>query len=130
MNIECPNFSILQDIVTSHVCQSITVSTVAHQAPRGLAVLLDIKKIMKFKMLQKEQDSSTKHTCTAHVSACRNAHNNKENKSTCTCLTKVHTTKEIQRKSRRENEASSSSQRVWNSLKHAFPRTAQRLTTQ
>ena len=38
MNIECPHFSILQDIVTSHVCQ-----TVAHQAPRSLAVLFDIK---------------------------------------------------------------------------------------
>ena len=79
---------------------------------------------------RKSKDSSTKHTCTAYVSACRNAHNNKENKSTCTCLTKVHTTKEIQRKSRRENEASSSSQRVWNSLKHSFPCTAQRLTPQ
>ena len=55
MNIECPHFCILQDIVTSHVCQSITILTVAHQAPRGLAVLFDIKKIMKFKMLQKEQ---------------------------------------------------------------------------
>ena len=60
MNIECPHFSILQDIVTSHVCQSITVLTVAHQAPRGLAVLFDIIffmkfKFMKFKMLQKEQ---------------------------------------------------------------------------
>ena len=99
MNIECPHFSILQDIVTSHVCQSITVLTVAHQAPRGLAVLFDIKKIMKFKMLQKEQRLITKHMCTAHVSACRNAHINKENKSTCTCLTKVHTTKVIQRKS-------------------------------
>ena len=65
-----------------------------------------------------------------HVSACRNAHNNKENKSTCTCLTKAHTTKVIQRKSWRENEASSSSRRVWNSLKHAFLRTAQRLTPQ
>ena len=43
MNIECPHFSILQDIVTSHVCQSITVLTVAHQAPQGLAVLFDIK---------------------------------------------------------------------------------------
>ena len=55
MNIECPHFSILQDIVTSHVCQSITVLTVAHQAPRGLAILFDTKKIMKFNMLQKEQ---------------------------------------------------------------------------
>ena len=41
MNIECPHFSIVQDIVTSHVCQSITVLTVVHQAPRGLAVLFD-----------------------------------------------------------------------------------------
>ena len=31
MNIECPHFCILQDIVTSHVCQSITVLTVAHK---------------------------------------------------------------------------------------------------
>ena len=43
MNIECPHFSILQDIVTSHVCQTITILTVTHQAPRGLAVLFDIK---------------------------------------------------------------------------------------
>ena len=130
MNIECPHFSILQDLVTSHVWQSITVLTVAHQAPQGLAVLLDIKKLWSSRCCRKSKDSSTKHTCTAHVSACRNAHNNKENKSTCTCLTKAHTTKVIQRKSWRENEASLSSQRVLNSLKHAFPRTAQRLTLQ
>ena len=99
MNIECPHFSILQDIVTSHVCQSITVLTVAHQAPRGLAVLFDTIFFLSSRCCRKSKDSSTKHMCTAHVSACRNAHNNKENKSTCTCLTKVHTTKEIQRKS-------------------------------
>ena len=45
MNIEGPDFSIVQDIVTSHVCQSITVLPVAHQASRGLAVLFDIKKL-------------------------------------------------------------------------------------
>ena len=100
MNIECPHFSILQDIVTSHVCQSITVLTVAHQAPRGLAVLFYIKINYEVQdVAERAKTSSTKHTCTAYVSACRNARNNKENKSTCTCLTKVHTTKEIQRKS-------------------------------
>ena len=36
-------FSIFQDIVSSHVCQSITVLTVAYQVPRGLVVLFDIK---------------------------------------------------------------------------------------
>ena len=66
MNIECPHFSILQDIVTSHVCHSITVLTVAHQAPRGLAVLFDTKKNVKFKMLQKEQRLINK-TCVLHM---------------------------------------------------------------
>ena len=67
MNIECSHFSILQDIVTSHFCQSITVLSVAHQAPRGLAVLFDIKKIMKFKMLQKEQKTHQQNIRVLHM---------------------------------------------------------------
>ncbi len=42
MNIECPHFSNLQDVVTSHVCQSITVLTMPIKRYR-LAVMLDIK---------------------------------------------------------------------------------------
>ena len=104
MNIECSHFSILQDIVTSHVCRSITVLTVAHQAPRGLAT----KKIVKFKMLQKEQRLINK-TCVSCTCVCmQKCTYNKEKKSTCTCLTHVHTTKEIQRKSRRGSADSKS----------------------
>ena len=97
MNIECPLFSILQEIITSHVCKSITILTVAHQAPRGLADLFDIKKC-EVQDVAERAKTHQQNIRVLNVSACRNAHNNKENKSTCTCLTKVHTTKEIQRK--------------------------------
>ena len=92
MNIECPHFSIVQDIVTSHICQSITVLTVAHQAPRGLAVLFDIKNC-EVQDVAERAKTLQQNMCTAHV------YNNKEKKYTCTCLTYVHTTKAIQRKS-------------------------------
>ena len=100
MNIECPHFSILQDIVTSHVCQSITVLTVAHQAPRGLAVLFDIKKNYEVQDVAERAKTHQQNIRVLHM--CLHAEMHiiiKENKSTCTCLTEVYTSKEIQRKS-------------------------------
>ena len=67
MNIECPHFSILQDIVTSHVCQSITVLTVAHQAPRGLAVLFDIKKNYEVQDVAERAKTHQQNICVLHM---------------------------------------------------------------
>ncbi len=71
MNIECPHFSISQDIVTNYVCQSITVLTVSHQAPRGLAVMFDTKNCavqdVGGRAKTDQQSICVLHMCTAHA---------------------------------------------------------------